>query len=685
MLLGQCEVKVMSRERWVKDLLLFAEGAGRVVALGMEMQRHTLAQRLAPLSRSVGCAQSVQSSQAQPDVHRTTAASTSSQMQATRSGQAAACADQAAQTHPLGNAPSSTLDNVHPHPPEKIQPHPLSKIDPHPPSKIDPHPPSKIDPHPPSKIYPHPPSKIEPHPPSKIDPHLPDVLHPHPLDKVHPHPLDNVHPHPVDKLHPHPVGKPSFKPREVSVPSSPMARVLGFGSLGARIAAGTLWDRMKKPFQASPEEKGKQDGKAGTAAPIGISEGNVERLTAGLCRMRGAALKVGQMISIQDESLVPPQFEQILQRVRDGADVMPRKQLERTLAAELGANWESKVKSFDWLPIAAASIGQVHRAVSLQGREVVLKVQYPGVADSIESDIDNLRRILQLTDMFPRGLFISEVIESAKEELTLECDYYYEAKCQRRFQTLVQDDESLRHRINVPDIIPELSTRRVLCTALVQGLPIDRLYGLHADSAARNSVAVLMLELCLKELFLWRFMQTDPNWSNFLYNPNAKAPNGGVEGKGGVLNLIDFGATRQYSEEFVDEYLKMVKACAEKKKDELMEASINLGFLTGDESKRMTKAHVDASFIIGEPFGCQGAYDFVKGDIAARASKQAAIMMQDALRPPRKEVYTLHRKLSGAFLMCKKLHATVECGPLFYEILDKRKAQKEASEKAKKS
>eukprot|EP00808_Paulinella_micropora_P024107 g68950.t1 len=443
-----------------------------------------------------------------------------------------------------------------------------------------------------------------------------------------------------------------FTPRETAVPASQMARVVGFGSLGARIAFGTLWDRMKQPFVRQEQNKDTEQKTNNAAASadasrpaprLGMSEANMERLTAGMCRMRGAALKVGQMLSIQDESLIPPQLATILDRVRDSADVMPRKQLERTLVSELGSDWRQKLKSFDFLPIAAASIGQVHRAVTLDGRDVVLKVQYPGVADSIHSDIDNLKRILQMTTMLPKGMFLEEAIEGSKEELTRECDYSCEAANQQKYQDLVRSDESLRDRIDVPDVIPELSTRRIITTAMVPGIPIDRLTYLQADQHTRNCVALLMIELCLKELFEWRFMQTDPNWSNFLYDANAGQPLGGVEGKGGKLNLIDFGATRDYDQDFVEEYMRMVQACAEKRRDDIIDSSIKLGFLTGEESKRMLQAHLEASFIIGEPFAEQGPYDFDKGNIAARASTRAAIM------------------------------ANIACGPIFYDMLARKK------------
>jgi aarF domain-containing kinase len=100
-----------------------------------------------------------------------------------------------------------------------------------------------------------------------------------------------------------------------------------------------------------------------------------------------------------------------LEYVRQGADVMPRSQLNPVLDAELGSNWQSKLTSFDYEPLAAASIGQVHRAVTKDGLEVAMKIQYPGVANSIESDIENVRRLLNYTNLIPKGLFLDRAIK----------------------------------------------------------------------------------------------------------------------------------------------------------------------------------------------------------------------------------------------------------------------------------
>lgn len=174
--------------------------------------------------------------------------------------------------------------------------------------------------------------------------------------------------------------KRKFVPRERAVPSNSVSRALGFAGLGASLLLGTAKDSVSRAW------RGKEEKEHNVYSSF-LSESNAERLAEALCRMRGAALKLGQMLSIQDETIMPPQFQAALERVRAGADVMPRRQLEKMLVSELGPDWRDRVAEFEDQPMAAASIGQVHGARTLDGRRVVMKVQYPGVAKSIESDV----------------------------------------------------------------------------------------------------------------------------------------------------------------------------------------------------------------------------------------------------------------------------------------------------------
>lgn len=435
------------------------------------------------------------------------------------------------------------------------------------------------------------------------------------------------------------------KPRERRVPSSPFTRALGFAGLGAGLAWGTVQESAKRLVFGTPSSQDKQS----AYSPF-LSDKNAERLALALCRMRGAALKIGQMLSIQDESLVPAPILAALDIVRQGADVMPKSQLNQVLDAELGADWSTKLTSFDYEPVAAASIGQVHKATK-DGMEVAMKIQYPGVADSIESDIENVKLLLDYTNLIPKGLFLDRAIKVAKVELSRECDYELEAANQKQFRSLLSDAEGFY----VPLVVDDLSCKRVLSTEFVSGIPIDRVASLNQET--RNYVGRKLLELTLMELFVFRFMQTDPNWSNFLYD---EATN--------TINLIDFGAARDYPKRFVDDYLRMVVACANGERDVVIEMSKRLGFLTGEESEAMLDAHVQAGFIVGLPFSNPGGYDFRSSNITHSMSNLGATMLRHRLTPPPDEVYSLHRKLSGAFLACIKLGAVVPCRELLLEV-----------------
>ncbi|KAK3026951.1 hypothetical protein RJ639_040357 [Escallonia herrerae] len=294
---------------------------------------------------------------------------------------------------------------------------------------------------------------------------------------------------------------------------------------------------------------------------------------------------------------------------------------------------------------------KVHQAVTKDGLQVAMKIQYPGVANSIESDIENVKLLLDYTNLLPENLYLDKAMKVAKEELSLECDYELEAINQKRFRELLSDTEGFY----VPMVVDDISSKKVLTTELVPGIPIDKVALL--DQETRNYVGEKLLRLTLMELFVFRFMQTDPNWSNFLYDKAARS-----------INLIDFGAARDYPKGFVDDYLRMVLACANCDQQSVIEMSKRLGFLTGMESEIMIDAHVQAGFVVGLPFSKPGGYDFRSTNITQSLTNLGATMLRHRLTPPPDEAYSLHRKLSGAFLACIKLGAVVPCRELLLEV-----------------
>lgn len=336
---------------------------------------------------------------------------------------------------------------------------------------------------------------------------------------------------------------------------------------------------------------------------------------------------------------------------------MTKSQLNKILKTELGSNWRERFLEFNEEPFAAASIGQVHEAKLLNGQKVAVKVQYPGVANSIESDLVNLKRIFNYFNVFPKGLYIDELIQNIGNELKSECDYLEEAHKQKLFKSFFKDDPF----IYIPEVISDFTTKNILVSEFIEGINVDELsaYPQHI----KDLVGSKILESTLRELFEFRFMQTDPNPANFFYDP--------VKNR---LNLIDFGAARSYERDFVDQYMSIVHSAAINDGGKIAKYSKDIGFLTGMESKIMLDSHVLATLAVGEPFNVnnKGTYfDFGNQNLTQKIYKLIPTMLKHRLKPPPTEIYALHRKLSGAYLMCIKLGAKVESKKLFNDIYEK--------------
>lgn len=384
------------------------------------------------------------------------------------------------------------------------------------------------------------------------------------------------------------------------------------------------------------------------------SDSNIDRIAKKFSQMRGAALKIGQMMSFQDDKVLPKELYVILSRVQNSAHYMPHRQLEKVMKRELGSDWQDNFLSFDRVPIAAASIGQVHNAVLKTGEKVVVKIQYPGVKDSIDSDLNNLLMLLGASRLLPKGLFLDKTVANSRTELKWECDYVRESRALQKFEELLKDDSVFV----VPHVYSDLTTTNIITMARMEGTEIMKLPK-KTSQEVKNFISENIMRLCLEEIATFQYMQTDPNWANFLYNE-----------KTGKIELLDFGASRPYPSEFITKYRKLLTLATRKDREGVRRVSQDLGYLTGLESQAMVDAHVNSVLTLGEPFcgPLDKPFSFKDQTVSDRIRSNISLMLNERLCPPPEETYSLHRKFSGIFLLCARMGASVHCAKLFHDI-----------------
>jgi predicted unusual protein kinase regulating ubiquinone biosynthesis (AarF/ABC1/UbiB family) len=432
--------------------------------------------------------------------------------------------------------------------------------------------------------------------------------------------------------------------KESSVPASRLGRLGHFGRLAGGLAGGMVSEGLRR--LASGERPSRQD--------LLLNSGNIQRVSDRLAELRGAAMKVGQLLSMEAGDFLPPEFTAILARLRDSADVMPLGEVARVLKHAWGPGWESRFRRFDFKPMAAASIGQVHRAETRDGRTLAIKIQYPGVKASIDSDVDNVAALLRLFGLLPPGIDVAPLLAEARRQLHEEADYAREATQLERYRLQLGE----RSEFAVPTPIDEWLTADVLPMTYLPGVPIDSLD--RAPAELRNRVAALLVELALTEVLQWGLVQTDANFANFRYDDAT-----------GRIGLLDFGAMRDYSEPEVLALRTLLSAACLGDTARVAAAACDVGYITAGDPQAYRTVINELVTMAAEPARFDGAYDFGTSDLAQRMTEKVLALRveQRFARLPPPAILFLHRKIAGTYLLCARLKARVEIAPLLDRAL----------------
>ena len=373
------------------------------------------------------------------------------------------------------------------------------------------------------------------------------------------------------------------------------------------------------------------------------------RVTRDLRTMRGAAMKMGQMLSMDPGFVLPPEMTVIMAALRDEARHMPPQQLRDVLNAEWGPDWRRRFTRFDVRPFAAASIGQVHRARTTDGRDLAIKVQYPAVRDSIDSDIDNIAALLRLSGMVPRGMDIDPMLAEARQQLHQEADYKAEADNLAAFNAFLAESDGLL----LPGCHPDLSTPRVLAMTYIDSQPIEALES--ASQSLRDQVAARMIDLVLRELFTFRTMQTDPNLANYRFDPVT-----------GRIVLLDFGAVTRLAPALTAQFQNLLDATLSTDRDATRAAMHAIGYFGSATAAHHSDLILEMFETAMIPIRQENPFDFGTSDIVTRLRDMGIALGRDrdlAHVPPAETLF-LHRKIAGIYLMAARLKARVAIRPI---------------------
>ena len=308
--------------------------------------------------------------------------------------------------------------------------------------------------------------------------------------------------------------------------------------------------------------------------------------------------------------------------------------------------------------MAAASIGQVHRAETQDGRDMAIKIQYPGVRESIDSDVDNVATLFRLSGLLPRTMDIQPLLRDAKRQLHDEADYIREGDYLRRYGELLADAPDYV----LPQLLPDLTTHSVLAMSVVGGVPIESLQ--DAPQADRDRVMTLLFALLLRELFEFRLVQTDPNFANYRYDTATRQ-----------LILLDFGATRPYKAAMANEFRRLMKGAINGDRDMMDKAAMAIGYYDETTQDKHRQTIIDMGEIAIEPFIQDGLYDFGTSDVLPRLRARGIELGldRDFWQLPPADAMLLQRKFGGLYLLAIRLKARVNLHELALTGLASRK------------
>jgi len=409
-------------------------------------------------------------------------------------------------------------------------------------------------------------------------------------------------------------------------------RFMKLAGMTASVATRYAGERVKRVFGSAEEREARLSQTYDKMASDIVNT---------LGELKGAVMKVGQIAS-QTQDFLPPEFSKALQKLQKEAPPMPFQVIRDQIRRELGGEPQQVFQWFDEKPYAAASIGQVHRARLHNGQEVIVKVQYPGVDESCDSDLKQLRLALKLGGLLkiPKEM-VDQLFEEIRIRLKEELDYENEARNIERFREFHREDQG----VLIPAVIPEFSTRRVLTLELVEGDHISQVTSDRYSQDTINQIGHRIFTTMADQLFKFQCIHGDPHAGNFAYRPD------------GSIILYDFGCVKELKPEIVEAYRKSLIAALYEEYDALDRYMIELGVRVEDKPPIDSAYYAMWRDILIRPFASRDeAFNFAEADIHQQVAAKTPTIWKymDRFRPPVESIF-IDRMIAGHYWIMKKL------------------------------
>ncbi|HLI79399.1 MAG TPA: AarF/ABC1/UbiB kinase family protein [Candidatus Binataceae bacterium] len=400
-------------------------------------------------------------------------------------------------------------------------------------------------------------------------------------------------------------------------------RAMKMGELASQVGYSYLWTSLRRPFlNAGARER----------ELLETHIKNARRIVEGSAQLRGAFLKLIQMLSMRHD-LLPSEALDVLKATQSGVPPMSYPMIAEQIRKELGRKPEQLFRNFDQTAFAAASLGQVHRAKLKDGRDVAVKVQYPGVEGTVDQDLKNLKILLTTLGSIARDVMrqkvddrtiYSELEVRLKEEL----DYYLEARNMTEYGKFFADDPD----IIVPEVVKDLSSRRVLTMTFIDGYPLIDVLGSVVEEDLRRWVARKCSEFAWRQVLEFGVLHTDFHPGNYLVTFHPK------------LGVLDFGSVRRFSEPVRKGYLQVAKAIIDEDDKSLAAGMVKLGYI---DRAQDPAPMLQVMRILFEPMYTDGEFDPASYDTVKKAQQVGELALENKLyKSPDHSVF-LMRALVG--------------------------------------